>query len=56
MLLLAAIALGFYIGWRRAGQRGGDRLDRLQYGTVHAIVLALAVLVLTILVQRLALI
>ncbi|MBA3326508.1 MAG: hypothetical protein H0T41_14980 [Rhodobacteraceae bacterium] len=52
MILPLAFAFGALIGWVRAGRRGGDRLDRLQYAAAHGILLTLAALVLTILVRR----
>ncbi len=55
MLLPIAFALGFLVGWRRAGVRDGDRLDRLQYGAVHGIVFTLGALVLLLVAQRLEL-
>ncbi len=55
MLLPLAFALGMLIGWRRAGRRGGDRLDRLQYGAAHGIAFTLAALLLMILGERLGL-
>lgn len=54
MLLLLAFVLGFAFGWQRAGRRGGDRLDRLQYGAVHGILLVLATLVVLVIAERLA--
>ena len=41
MLLTIVFIAGFAFGWVRAGQRGGDRLDRLQYGAVHGIIFTL---------------
>jgi hypothetical protein len=52
MLLAVAFALGVLVGWRRAARRGGDRLDRLQYGAVHGIAFALAALALTVVLGR----
>jgi hypothetical protein len=52
MLLVLTFALGMLVGWRRAASRGGDRLDRLQYGAVHGIALALAMLVVVVLARR----
>ena len=34
MLLPTAFVLGALLGWQRAGRRGGDRLDKLQYAAV----------------------
>jgi hypothetical protein len=41
MLLTIVFIAGFAFGWFRAGRRGGDRLDKLQYGAVHAILFTL---------------
>ncbi len=56
MILLIAFVVGAMVGWLRARHRGGDRLDKLQYGAVYGIVFALVVLTLLIIAQRLALI
>lgn len=53
MLLLIAFILGCVVGWLRAGARGGDRLDRLQYAAAHGIFFLLLALAGTILVLRL---
>lgn len=42
MILLAAFAGGMVFGWQRAGRRGGDRADKVQYGIAHGIAFALA--------------
>lgn len=52
MLLPVAFALGALIGWWRAARRGGDRLDKLQYGAVHGIVFTLLALALLVLGER----
>jgi phosphate/sulfate permease len=56
LVLVVAFALGMFVGWQRAGRRGGDRLDRLQYGAAHGIAFTLAALAVTILAERLGLI
>ncbi len=56
MLLPAAFLLGALLGWQRAVRRGGDRLDKLQYAAVHAILFVLATLIVTIAAQRFGLI
>lgn len=53
LLMIAAFAIGAFVGWRRAGARGGDRLDKLQYGVAHGIAFTLATLALAILAARL---
>jgi hypothetical protein len=56
MLLPAAFVLGALLGWHRAGRRGGDRLDKLQYAAAHGILFVLVTLAATILARRLGLI
>lgn len=41
MIYPLAFAIGALIGWRRAGRRGGDRLDRIHYAAIHGIALTL---------------
>jgi hypothetical protein len=53
LLMIAAFALGATVGWRRATARGGDRLDKVQYGVAHVIAFSLATLALAILAARL---
>ena len=53
MLIAAAFVLGALLGWQRAGRRGGDRLDQLQFAAVHAIALTLAAVVLVVVLGRL---
>ena len=53
LLMIAAFALGATVGWRRATARGGDRLDKMQYGVAHSIAFSLATLALAILAARL---
>lgn len=52
MLLPLSFVLGFALGWQRAARRGGDRLDRLQYGAVHGIVFVLAALIVLVAAQQ----
>lgn len=54
MLILLAIALGAFVGWRRAVARGGDRLDKLHYAAVHAIALGLVVAIALVVIGRLS--
>lgn len=56
MLIILAFAIGALVGWRRAAQRQGDRLDMLQYGAAHGIAFALVALALAILAERFGLI
>ena len=55
MLLPLSFLLGFALGWGRAGRRGGDRLDRLQYGAAHGILFVLVALILLFAAERLGL-
>lgn len=48
MPYLVAFIIGFSLGWLKAGKRGGNKADKLQYGTVFgmiAMVLTLIALV-----------
>jgi len=56
MVLVLAFALGAAVGWYRAGRRGGDRLDQLQYAAAHGIAVTLAALALSILAARIGLV
>lgn len=44
ILFLAAFILGCMLGWYRAGRRGGNLADRVQYALAHGIPIALATL------------
>jgi hypothetical protein len=52
MLIVVALILGALIGWQRAGRRGGDRLDRLQYAAAHAIAFGLLGVLATVAIGR----
>ncbi|WP_198671069.1 hypothetical protein [Oceanibium sediminis] len=52
MLPVIAFFAGFAFGWFRAAKRGGNTLDKLQYGVGHAIAFALAGLFLGIIAAR----
>ncbi len=56
MILPIAFVIGMALGWQRATRRGGDRLDKWQYGVAHGIAFTLAALALTILARRIGLI
>ncbi len=56
MIFPLAFLLGGLVGWRRAGRRGGDRLDKLQYAIVHGILFALVTFGLIVVAQRLGLV
>lgn len=56
MIILLAMLLGAFFGWRRAAARGGDRLDRLQYAAAHGIAFGIAALAFSILIVRLGLV
>ncbi|WP_157982210.1 hypothetical protein [Oceanicella sp. SM1341] len=51
MILPAAFILGFIFGWVRAARRGGNRMDRAQYGFGHGMVVMLVTLVATLLID-----
>ena len=52
MIVIAGLLIGAVIGWMRAGRRGGNRLDRLQYAGVHAILFAVVGMIATIGIDR----
>jgi hypothetical protein len=52
MIVIAGLLIGAAFGWVRAGRRGGNRLDKLQYAGVHAILFAAVSMVLTIGIDR----
>lgn len=52
MIFFPAILLGTLVGWYRAGRRGGNRADKIQYALVHAIMFAILGLFATILIHR----
>lgn len=47
MIAIVLALIGAALGWHRAGKMGGNRLDRLQYAGIFAIVGFLAGVVLT---------
>ncbi len=51
LTVIAALAAGT-IGWIRAGKRGGNRADQVQYALAHAIPAALAALAVQIVLIR----
>lgn len=55
MLPVIAFLLGFAFGWQRARARGGDRLDQLQYGAVHGILLTIVAFAAIVIVERMTL-
>ncbi len=48
MILPIAFLIGAITGWIRATKRGGNRLDKLQYGAAHGIAFTLIALLVTI--------
>jgi len=53
MIVIVAVVLGAYLGVRKARQRGGERLDLLQYGVGYAIAFGLVATIATLLLDRL---
>lgn len=43
-MTVLALILGAVFGWRRAAQRGGNRLDKLQYAAAHGLAFMLLTL------------
>ena len=54
MILIAALLLGAFLGWRRAASLGGNRKDQAQYAAAFALAFAVVALFLTIALERLA--
>lgn len=52
MIVIAALILGAFLGWRRAAAIGGNAKDRAWYAGVFAILFALAGLFLTVILER----
>ncbi len=52
MMMLSGFVLGFGFGWMRAARRGGNRLDKLQYGAAHGIAIGIAALFIGIVIAR----
>jgi hypothetical protein len=54
VIFFPAILLGAAVGWWRAGRRGGNRADKVQYALVHAIFFAILAIFATILYHRMS--
>ncbi|MFT4013487.1 MAG: hypothetical protein QM682_08790 [Paracoccus sp. (in: a-proteobacteria)] len=52
MIVIIALLIGAAIGYRRAARLGGNRADRLQYATVHALGFAVLGVLATVLIGR----
>ncbi|MCB2137406.1 MAG: hypothetical protein KDE08_15935 [Rhodobacteraceae bacterium] len=52
MIVIAGFLSGTAFGWMRAAKRGGNRLDKLQYAAVHAILFTVLGLFLTLIIDR----
>lgn len=52
MIILAAILLGAFLGWRRASQLGGNSRDRLQYAAAFAMGFAVLGLFASVIIDR----
>ena len=48
MILPIAFLVGAALGWLRASRRGGNTLDKLQYGVAHGLAFALLALLIVI--------
>lgn len=45
MILTPAFFIGAIVGWLRAGKRGGNRLDKIQYAVAHGLAVMLITLI-----------
>ncbi|MCS5601896.1 MAG: hypothetical protein ACU0DB_11215 [Paracoccus sp. (in: a-proteobacteria)] len=52
MIVIAAMLLGAFLGWRRASQLGGKGRDKAQYAAAFALAFAALGLFLTIFIDR----
>ncbi|WP_165455688.1 hypothetical protein [Paracoccus subflavus] len=52
MIVIAAVVIGAFLGWRRAGQLGGTRRDRMQYAAAFAMAFAVLGLFATVILDR----
>ncbi|SNR60173.1 hypothetical protein [Paracoccus sediminis] len=52
MIVIAAFIIGAVLGWRRAGQLGGRRRDRVQYAAAFAMAFAVLGLFATVILDR----
>lgn len=52
MILLPAILIGAFLGWRRAGRLGGDKRDKAQYAAVYALAFSVIGLFATVIIDR----
>lgn len=52
MIVIAAMVIGAFLGWRRARQLGGNKGDRLQYAAAFAMGFAVIGLFATVIIDR----
>ncbi|WBU54685.1 hypothetical protein [Paracoccus sp. SCSIO 75233] len=52
MIVIVCAAIGFWLGWTRAGRAGGNRKDRWQWAFAHLMILTLVGLFATIFIDR----
>ncbi|MBC9245669.1 apolipoprotein acyltransferase [Paracoccus sp. 11-3] len=52
MILIAAVVIGAFLGWRRAGQVGGNTRDKAQYAIAFALAFAIVGLLATVIIDR----
>lgn len=52
MIVILAVAIGAALGWRRAGQLGGARRDRMQYAAAFGLAFAVIGLFATVILDR----
>ncbi len=52
MIVIAALVLGAFIGWKRAARLGGNGRDRLQYAAAHGLAFTIMGLFATLLIER----
>jgi hypothetical protein len=53
MIVILLALIGATLGWRTAAKRGGNRLDKLQYGAAFLLAFSILGLFLTLLIHNL---
>lgn len=52
MIIIVAVLIGGFLGWRRAVKLGGDTRDRAQYAAAYAMGFAAVALFATVVIDR----
>lgn len=52
MIVIAALIIGAFLGWRRAVALGGNRRDRVQYAASYALAFTIVGIFATVILDR----